>query len=183
MDDRRPQPGAASGDRSGAWRHGLSPRAERVARAAIEAMLADEDAAGHLVAPPATTCDRAVEWMSRSTGHASGSLRHGFGFLTLCLQLLPLFVLGLPRRMTSLSLADRVRYLSALEASRSGLLAMLFLAFKVPMGIVAFEEGDELRSTGFDRPSTTARRQLVWLREPAAGTPGAPAAEEGGAAA
>lgn len=85
--------------------------------------------------------------------------------------------------MTSLSLADRVRYLSALEASRSGLLAMLFLAFKVPMGIVAFEEGDELRSTGFDRPSTTARRQLVWLREPAAGTPGAPAAEEGGAAA
>lgn len=173
-----------SGGRSGAWRRGLSPRAERVARAAIEAMLADEDEAGALVPPPRATCDRAVEWMSRSTGHASAGLRGGFGLLTLALQLLPLFVIGVPRRMTSLSLADRVRYLSALETHRSGLLAMLLVAFKVPMGIVAFEEGAELRSTGFDRPSTTSRRQLVWIPGPAVPAQGeAPARDEGGAAA
>jgi hypothetical protein len=93
--------------------------------------------------------------------------------LTLCLQLLPLFVIGAPRRMTSLSLADRVRFLSALEASRFGLLTMLVVAFKVPMGMVAFEEGDELRSIGFDRPSTAARRQLVWVPGPATPMPAA----------
>lgn len=82
--------------------------------------------------------------------------------LVLLLQMLPLFVIGAPRRMTSLSLADRVRYLEALETSRFGLLSMLLLAFKVPMSIAAFEEGEELRSTGFDRPSTASRRALVW---------------------
>jgi hypothetical protein len=186
MQDRRAQPVAASGRRSDAWRRGLSPRAERVARAAIEAMLADEDAAGNLVPPPRSTCDRAVDWLSRATGHSSGVLRREFGLLTLCLQLLPLFVIGVPRRLTSLTLADRVRFLSALEASRLGLLTMLLVSFKVPMGIVAFEEGDELRSTGFDRPSTTSRRQLVWLQESvtmgpqAAPSPGAPRAPDRG---
>ncbi len=37
---------------------------------------------------------------------------------------------------------------------------MLLVAFKVPLCIPAFEEGPELASTGFDRPSTTARRRL-----------------------
>lgn len=167
----------APGSAPGAWKRGLSPRAERIARAAIEAMLADEDGDGNLLAPPAATCDRAVAWMSRATGHSSSSLRGGFGLLALCLQLLPLLVIGAPRRMTSLSLPDRVRYLAALEASRFGPFSMLLLAFKVPMAIVAFEEGAELRSTGFDRPSTTARRQLVWLPT------GAGAADDEGAAA
>lgn len=172
MDDRGAQPVTTAGGRSGAWRRGLSPRAERVARATIEAMLADEGPGGELVPPPRSTCDRAVEWLSRATGCSSGALRGGYGLLTMCLQLLPLFVIGVPRRMTSLSLSDRVRFLSALEASRFGLLTMLVVAFKVPMGIVAFEEGDELSSTGFDRPSTTARRQLVWLPAPAAAAEG-----------
>jgi hypothetical protein len=182
MDDRGSQDTLAPGGRSEPWRRGLSPRAERVARAAIEAMLADEDEAGQLVPPPAHTCDRAVAWLSRATGHTSGGLRVGFNLLTVILQMLPLFVIGAPRRMTSLSLADRVRYLAALETSRFGLLTMLLVAFKVPMGMVAFEEGDELRSTGFDRPSTTSRRRLVWIQEPAApGIAASAGAPDGGA--
>lgn len=162
MDDRGPHEALASGGRSAAFRRGLSPRAERVAHAAAQALLADEDDDGALVAAPSETCDRAVVWLSRATGQASPAMRRGFGVLALLLQMLPLFVIGVPRRMTSLSLADRVRYLEALETSRFGLLSMLLLAFKVPMSIAAFEEGEELRSTGFDRPSTASRRALVW---------------------
>lgn len=140
---------------------GLSPRAERVARAAIEAVLADEDAAGNLIAPPRATCDRAVEWLTSSAAFASGDLRRGLWVLTLLLQLLPIVILGAPCRMTSLSLADRIRYLEALETHRIGLFAMLAIAFKVPMCIAAFEEGEELASTGFDRPDTVTRRGLL----------------------
>ena len=156
---------------------GLSPRAERVARAAIEAVLADEDEAGHLVPPTDEACDRAVTWLTSSAAVGSGDLRRGLAFLTLLLEWLPIVILGAPRRMTSLSLADRIRYLEALETHRIGLFAMLAIAFKVPMCIAAFEEGDELRSTGFDRPSTTARRSLALAAHP----PDAPA-EEGATA-
>lgn len=157
---------------------GLSPRAERVARAAIEAVLTDEDAAGNLVPPPRATCDRAVDWLTSSAAFASGDLRRGLSFLTFLLQLLPIVIIGVPSRMTSLSLADRIRYLEALETHRIGLFAMLAIAFKVPMSIAAFEEGAELRSTGFDRPSTTSRRSLLVAAEPVEvpatndGTPG-----------
>ena len=161
-------------DPQGAARRGLSRRAERVAYAAIEAMLADEDAQGRLVAPSPQACERAASWLTLATGGASGDLRRSFGLLTLCLQLLPLFMIGVPRRMTSLSLADRVRYLEALERSRVGLLAMLLTAFKVPLCMAAFEEGEELASTGFDRPSTAARRNLVLFAEEPP-RPGAPA--------
>ncbi len=157
MDDRRTTATAAQGDLP----RGLPPRAERVARAAIEAMLADEDAAGRLILPPTATCDRAVDWLTHAAGVASGDLRRGLRVLAFFLQMLPLVVIGVPRRMTSLSLADRIRYLEALEAHRFGLFAMLAMAFKVPMCIAAFEEGDELASTGFDRPDTVTRRSLL----------------------
>jgi hypothetical protein len=62
--------------------------------------------------------------------------------------------------MSRLPLERRVAYLEALESSRVGLLAMLLVAFKVPLSIPAFEEGDELASTGFDRPTTASRRRL-----------------------
>ncbi|MEZ4296798.1 MAG: hypothetical protein R3B70_17660 [Polyangiaceae bacterium] len=159
------------------FRRGLSPRAERVAYSLVEALLADEDEAGALVPAPAATCERAVVWLTRAAGSSSVNVRGGFGLLTFVVQVLPLFVIGAPSRMTKLSLADRVRFLSALETSRIGLFSMLFLAFKVPLAIAAFEEGDELRSTGYDRPTTASRRQLVWLSEPGLATH-----EEAGAA-
>ena len=76
------------------------------------------------------------------------------------MEWLPLFILGTPSRTSRLPLDRRIQYLEALESHRIGLLIMLLVAFKVPLSIAAFEEGDELALTGFDRPSTTSRRRL-----------------------
>ena len=60
-------------------------------------------------------------------------------------------------------LPDVTVYLEALEASKIGWFPLLLVAFKVPLCFPAFEEGDELRETGFDRPDTVARRKLPVL--------------------
>ncbi|MGK4006363.1 hypothetical protein WMF31_27340 [Sorangium sp. So ce1036] len=143
---------------------GLAPWARRVAWAAAEAMLCDEDERGELVAPGADVCERAVTALDRSLGQGSPELRRGFSLLAACLELLPLFVIGALGRMSRLPLARRLAYLEALESSRVGLLAVLLLAFKVPLCIPAFEEGEELAMTGLDRESTVARRRLPGLR-------------------
>lgn len=154
-------------------RPGLSARSRRVMLAAAEAMYSDEDGDGRPSAADSAVCERAVDGLDRLVGSASGVIRHGFAVFTLAMQVLPLFVLGRFALMTSLTLDERIRYLEALERSRLGFIAMLFVAIKVPMTICAFEEGDELRSTGFDRPDTVARRKRPRRAEPkrAASTP------------
>ncbi|XXT22548.1 hypothetical protein WME94_13420 [Sorangium sp. So ce429] len=154
---------------------GLPPWARRVAWAAAEAMLCDEDERGELVPPGAGVCERAVAALDLSLGQASPETRRGFALLAACLELLPPFVIGALGRMSRLPLGRRLAYLEALESSRVGLLAMLLLAFKVPLCIPAFEEGTELALTGLDRESTAARRRLPALR-PAAAAPPAPLA-------
>ena len=142
-------------------RSGLSPRAQGVARAITEAMLSDEDAGGQLVPGSPAACARAVAWLDDSLGRSSPDLRRGFAFVSFVIDWLPLFVIATPTRMTRLPLARRVAYLEALESSRIGWLPMLLVAFKVPLSMAAFEDGEELASTGFDRPSTVSRRKLV----------------------
>jgi hypothetical protein len=147
----------------------LSARARRVAWAAVEAMLCDEDEDGALVPGSPEACERAVAGLSDSLARSSGDLRRAFGVLVILIELLPLFVIGVPRRMSRLPLEKRLAYLEALEASRIGWFSMLLVAFKVPLCIPAFEEGEELRSTGFDRESLSARRRLpVMARDEAA---------------
>jgi hypothetical protein len=131
-----------------------------VAWAAAETLLCDEDERGELVAPRPEVCDRAVAALDHSVGRSSADLRRGFSVLAFLLEWLPLFVIGAPGRMSRLPLERRLAYLEALESSRIGLLSMLLVAFKVPLCIPAFEEGEELRMTGFDRESTTSRRRL-----------------------
>ena len=140
--------------------HGLSPRARRIVHAYAEAMFADGDDAGTIIPATPEVCARATTWLDHASGRASSDLRRGLNVLAWLLELLPLFVIGAFSRMSRLPVARRVAYLEALEKSRLGLLAMLLLAFKIPLGIVVFEEGEELTSTGFDRPSTTTRRRL-----------------------
>jgi hypothetical protein len=139
-------------------RPGLSPGAKRVVRAAIEAILADEDEHGALIPGDADACARSVDWLDDSLGRSSADLRRGFGALILVLEWLPLLVVGAPSRMSRLPLPRRIAYLEGLEQSRIGWLSMLLVAFKVPLSISAFEEGEALGSTGFDRPSTVSRR-------------------------
>ncbi|HVK67646.1 MAG TPA: hypothetical protein VM694_24340 [Polyangium sp.] len=139
---------------------GLSPRARRVVFAYAEAMYADEDETGAIVPASPAVCERAASWLDHSVGRASGDLRRGFAVLAWLLEMMPLFVIGSFSRMSRLPITRRVGYLEALERSRLGLFAMLLVAFKVPTSVAVFEEGEELASTGFDRPSTTARRRL-----------------------
>jgi hypothetical protein len=140
-------------------RPGLSARSRRIMLAAAEAMYSDEDARGRVTVAGSVVCERAVDGLDRLVGSASEVIRHGFAVFTFVMQVLPLFVIGRFARMTDLPLDERVRYLESLEHSRLGFIAMLFVAVKVPMTICAFEEGDELGSTGFDRPDTVARRK------------------------
>jgi hypothetical protein len=142
-------------------RSGFSARTRRIVKAAAEAIFADESDAGALIAASQATCDRAVSCFESSVGRSSADLRRGIAVLSLLLEWLPIFVIGAPSRMSRLPIARRVLYLEGLESSRIGLLAMLLVAFKVPLAIAAFEEAEELALTGFDRPDTVARRRLL----------------------
>jgi hypothetical protein len=127
-------------------------------------MLCDENDEGELIAASSALCGRAVDAFDHSIGRASGDVRRAFALLTFALELLPIFMIGVPRRMSRLPLRERLAYLEALERSPVGLISMLFVAFKVPLCIPAFEDGDELRSTGFDRPTTSSRWRLDMAR-------------------
>lgn len=146
-------------------RNGISPHAERVAVAVLEAVLCDEDDQGHLVPPDPETCARSVAILADMLGRGSGDLRRGFGVLAFLMEWLPLFLIGAPSRMSALPLERRLAYLEALESSRVGWFPMLLVAFKVPLCIPAFEEGRELAETGFDRPTTASRRRLPVSKE------------------
>lgn len=141
-------------------RRGLSDGSRRVVLAFMEALLSDEDAEGHLVPGPSGPCARAAAALDDSLGRSSSDLRRGFAVLSFLMDWLPILVSGTPGRMSRLPLDRRVAYLEKLESSRIGWLAMLFVAFKVPLCIPAFEEGDELALTGFDRSTISARRKL-----------------------
>ena len=178
---------ASTPDRLDWKRPGLSPRARRTVHAAAEAMLCDADARGRLQPPRDGLVSYAVEELDHSIGRGSSDLRRGYAVLTFVLEWLPLFVIGKPARLSRLSLADRVAYLEGLEGSSVGLLVMLYVAFKVPLCIPAFEEGAELALTGFDREHTASRRKLPTLRAsaesaPPAASPASPASSTRAAA-
>jgi len=148
------------------WRKsGLPAFAKRICRSVAEAILCDENERGELVPPDAATLDRVVHKLDHWLGTGSGQL--GAGFLALCLAIdsLPIAVIRSPRRMTKLSLRDRIHYLEKLEESENGMLSMLLVAFKVPLATSAFEEGELLHSTGFDREDLIVRRKLDVVKE------------------
>ena len=103
---------------------------------------------------PRDACDRACSAFDHAVGRSGPDLRRGFAVLSFVLEWLPLLVVGAPSRMSKLPMDWRIAYLEALESSRIGLLAMLMVAFKVPLCIPAFEEGDEVRLTALRSTST-----------------------------
>ncbi len=141
-------------------RPGLSARGRAIARAAVEALLADRDQDGSFVPPRREWVERIVHDYDRSVGATSLQVRLGVRWLVRALEWLPLAVVGRASRMSRLPLAVRVHYLEALENHPVAPLTMLLVATKVPMLISAFESGNPLRLTGFDRPSLSARRSL-----------------------
>jgi hypothetical protein len=140
---------------------GLPRWGRAIATSLAEAMLADEDEAGAIIPAPPALAERAVDWLDRSVGRGSSTLRFGFAALCLLVELLPIVVLGAPSRMSRLPVARRVAYLEALEASRLGLFTMIAVAFKVPLVLAAFEAPEELAAIGYDRGDILARRLPV----------------------
>lgn len=131
---------------------------ERRARAVIEALLAEPGEGGALRPPPADECDRIARAFALWVASGSPNVLSGFRLFLFVLEILPPFVTGRWARMTRLPLAERVAYLEAVEHARFGLLASLLVAVKLPIGALAYEEGEALRLTGFDREGIAVRR-------------------------
>jgi hypothetical protein len=132
--------------------------AETALRAACEAVMCDEDDQGELLPPGVEVLDRSMAWVKGALAATTSGLPRAFTLLVLALELLPVFVIGRFSRMSRLPIAERIAYLEALETHRVGWLSLLFTAIKVPITIPCFEFGDELRETGYDRPSLSSRR-------------------------
>lgn len=124
----------------------------------LEALLAERGEGGVTVAPPAAECERLVGAFALWVASGSDNVRTGFRLFLFLLEVLPPFVVGRASRMTRLPLAERVAYLEALETSRFGLLATLLVAVKLPLCALAYEGGEALARTGFDRRGLEARR-------------------------
>jgi hypothetical protein len=141
-------------------RSGLGAIGKAVVRSVTEAVLADEDDGGRLFGPDEATLNRVVMKVDLWVGTGSTDLSRAFGVLCGAMQAIPVVVLKRPARFTKLSLADRVHVLEALEEHPIGLLSMLLTAFKVPLATAAYEEGELLHETGFDREDLIVRRNL-----------------------
>jgi len=145
-------------------RRSFSPFARTVLTALIEAFFSDEDPDKGTVPARPDFVARVLDDFDLYIGACSPDLRRGFGLLVFAVEFLPLFVIGTFGRASRLPLGRRVAYLQALEHERRGLLTMLFVGLKLPLTMIAYEIGPELRATGFDRPSLGSRRQLPLTR-------------------
>jgi len=123
-----------------------------------EALLSDEDERGLLVAPLRELIDRVVDEFDLLVGAGSSDLGRGFRALAWLIEWLPIFMIGAFSRASRLPLARRVLYLESIEHTKIALLATLFVAFKLPITMIAFEVGPELRLTGFDRETISTPR-------------------------
>jgi hypothetical protein len=164
MTDERSKKGADALDSvpsAAEWgRRGLSPAVEKIAYAAAEAFLCDRDEHGALQAPDPAWCARVVNSFSLSLGGCSVQLRLAIPALFRAVDALPPVLIGRYLNMTRLPLDERVRFLDALEHSDNGLFSLLLAGAKVPLTMSAYEEGEALKLTGFDRPSTSTPRRL-----------------------
>ena len=140
-------------------RRAFSPGRRRAIAALAEAMFSNETAEG-IVPAPSALCERVANEFDLMVGAGSGDLRRGFVLVTFLMEWLPFFVLGEFSRASRLPLARRLAYLHQLENAKPALLAALFVGFKLPMTLLAYELGDELASTGFDRPTISAPRRV-----------------------
>lgn len=143
------------------WNRRVLPGfAKRICRAAAEGILCDRDARGVLVPPDDALLDRIVDKLDLWLGTTSPQL--GTAFIALCLGIdaAAMMILRKPTRMTKLSLEERLHYFEKLEEHENGMMSMLLVAFKVPLATAAFEHGEWLHSTGFDREDLVVRRSL-----------------------
>lgn len=140
-------------------RRAFGPARRRAIAAIAEAMFSDENEAGLVPAPPALA-DRIADEFDLLVGAGSKDLRRGFGLIAFLIEWLPILVLGELSRASRLPLARRLAYLHRLEHAKFALLATLFVGFKLPLTMIAFEVGAELGATGFDRATISTPRRV-----------------------
>jgi hypothetical protein len=138
-------------------RRAFSPKRRRSIAAIAEALFSDEDERG-IVPAPRELVDRVADEFDLLIGAGSADLGRGFRILAWLIEWLPIVVMGVLSRASRLPLARRLAYLQRLEQAKIALLATLLIAFKLPLTMLAFELDPELRLTGFDRPTMSARR-------------------------
>ncbi|HMI86420.1 MAG TPA: hypothetical protein VK550_20140 [Polyangiaceae bacterium] len=143
-------------------RRAFGPARRRAIAALAEALFSSESAEG-LAPAPAALAERVADEFDLLVGAGSSDLRRGFGLLAFLVEWFPIFILGELSRASRLPLARRLAYLHRLEHAKIALVATLFVAFKLPLTMIAFEVGAELGSTGFDRTtiSTPRTRKLA----------------------
>lgn len=142
-----------------AWgRPGLTRRARAIARATAEAVLAKSGTEKQLVPPASAWLDRIVDDYDQALGEASRPIRMGVNALLMGFDRLPLVVVGGLSPFRKRSLADRLGFLERVENHRIGAVTMAWIAIKVPVLMSAFEEGEPLAETGYDRPTAASRR-------------------------
>jgi hypothetical protein len=147
-------------------RRGLRPGQRVIVRAFAEAMLSDADDRGRPIPPDPVWVERVVDEYDKTVGADSPVIRRGVAAIAMALDTLPAVVIGLPRRMSRLPLAERIAYLEALESSRLGLISTLLASLKIPIVMIAYDEGEALALTGFDRPDLTTPRGRAPILEP-----------------
>lgn len=147
-------------------RRGLDDESRRIVRAFCEALLSDEDERGRVVAPPAAEVDRIIAEYDLLVGAGSLTLRSGMKVLARVVNRLPSVVLGEFVPMTELTLPERIVYLEGLENARVGLMATAVIAFKIPLSMLAYEQGEGLALMGFERPTIATPRGDVPIPEP-----------------
>lgn len=137
----------------------FSPGKHRILAALVEALVADVGADGQLVPPSPELRDRVVGEFDAWIASGGSTLPTGLGLLILVLESLPL-TFGRRSRMSKLPLAERVAFLEDLETARLGLLVAGFVGLKIPLLMLAYEHGELLHETGYDRPDLASRRVL-----------------------
>jgi hypothetical protein len=147
-------------------RRGLRPAQRRIVRAVAEALLSDADESGRPIPPRTSWLDAVLDDFDKMLGAASPDIRRGFLALSVVVETLPPVMIGSLHRMSQLPLAERIIYLQAIEGSRIGLMAALLVAFKIPLTMIAYDQGEALAMTGFDRASLSTRRDGAPVVQP-----------------
>ena len=141
-------------------RRAFGPARRRTIASLAEALFSSESEAG-LVPASAELAERVADEFDLLVGAGSSDLRRGFGLLAFLVEWFPVFMLGELSRASRLPLARRLAYLHRLEHARFALVATLFVAFKLPLTMIAFELAPELALTGFDRATISTPRRVL----------------------
>lgn len=131
-----------------------------------EALLSDADDQGRAIPPERGWLEGVVDDFDKMLGAGSPDIRRGMTALVLAIETLPSLVVRKVTRMSELPLAERVAYLGALESSRVGLLAMVFMAFKLPLAMIAYDHGEGLACAGLGRSDLSVPRGNVPVPKP-----------------